>query len=1024
MDKLKETLGIREKFSLENAQHLCDEVERIEETALGNGKAEQHNSKVLEASLQSIRSLTEVLVWMDRNQEEWFERVMERDVINTLERLVTNGLMPSAIKLQSLQSITILLQNLSRTSSIYYVCSNNHINRMVAVEFDMHDDEFVSLYVSFLKTLALRCKSDTVHFFFDLQDNAFPLWDRAIRLLSSEDAMVRTAAKQIIITLAQLDDSAVSAFVQRAITDVFAGVMRNVDAQLTKLAADIPSHASILRFVCGASMSTATATAATAVTSPRSASPSPPPSPSPAPPQPYPQTRQQQQQKGPAVKTRAVAIHLDDIEDELLYLNDVCRTPVASVGAQAAAAAQRFFLSRFQRIVMQETRAAASSPPSSPAAEPHRSCTMLSASAPPLLRDDTTSDISASIALAFLLYWIQINTDLQVCAALMGFLVQPMEQTPTSATAARGAAEENAHHNNISFSIAALVLQSTRVDLHEAVTAVFEHALKQSALASPPAHGEIFRATTTAASSSSSSPLQFPASLSQFFFAETPYQQTGKVLVGGPSSTLLPPKERFVEKALVGVGAAARGGTPSTPREILAVLVPHLFAALHTQLRYFHVTRLSCFASTLSLLVKLLPVDSPPERRAASAKTWETAYLELMKLIQRLLLDGVKRYATIIQRIVRAQQTADEEVPLSRISFADIQDTADEEAPLPIRDPYAVMFLKLREAAQWLDTDAAERRALLSAAHTKKDVYLLYPAYPTLDEEICDLMLNVWPPLQLLQDYAQLPPFSPPPPPQQRSLREEVADAYRSVQLSVTRAFVLPQRSPVTASECELNLYVMFLLAKHVFESCGSAGYATSGGDTHNPLSDNSDAANGGRADVLRQTLRRLSPQQHPNDYFTLSSATATLSVRCELASEWHESANEPSFAALGAALCLVLPSALTGEGGRELLLLDVNDAPPAQIRAQELYTGECKRRVLLSLDLSFVGIALHPKYPFKAVLSYQLAGHAMQLHLVLCDAPTARTVALEASKAANECRARGASFCFGIMNYRSALLD
>jgi protein CLEC16A len=1020
MDKIKETLGIREKFSLENAQHLCDEVKGIEESAPGNAP-EQQRSKMLAASLQSIRSLTEVLLWMDRNHEEWFERVMERDVINTLERLVTNGLMPSAIKLQSLQSVTMMLQNLSRISSIYYVCSNNHINRMVAVQFDMHDDEFVSLYVSFLKTLALRCTPDTVQFFFDQQDNAFPLWDRAVRLLGSSDAMVRTAAKQIIVTVARLQDSAVSTFVQHAVADVFYSVLRNVDEQLTQLAADIPSHALLQRFVHSARAAPAGGTVQP------SSSPSPSPSPSPS------------QQQQPAVKTRALTLQLESIEDELLYLNDVCRTPVPNTGRQAAAAAQRIFLSRFQRIVEQETRAAAAaavspatSSPSSPAGagfpQPHATFSRSASSF-----NDAASDIPASVALAFLLYWIQINTDLHVCAALMGFLVHPMEFTNAAPTLKSNGNNGDSRDggDRIAFSMAALILQSSRVDLHEAVAAIFEHAVVQCASAPPARQDSGLRSSAAETTATTSPPLlHFPTSLSQFFYAETPYQQTGKVLVGGPSSTLPPPREKFVQKAWVGdsrsnpVNAADGercGNTvrPPAPQEALSMLIPHLFTALHTQLRFFHVTRLSCFSSTLSLLVKLLPTDTRATQRSACVKVWETAFLELMKLIQRYLLDGVKQYAAVIQRIVRALENADGVVPLSRINFADIQDSREdeEEAPLPIRDPYAVMFLKLREAAQWLDADVPDRVALLTAAHTKNVLHLFFPAFPMLYEETCDLMLNVWPPLRALpfrssasqlQQQLQQQPAQP--------LRDQLANAYRTVQLSLTRAFDLPLRSPVAASECELNLYVMFLLARHVFQLCAVVSYNAAYGDNS--------VGRRGKTDILRQTLRRLCPQLRPCDYFTLSSSTAALSVRCELASEWHENVGEAAFAALGTPLCLVLPSAPTGEDGRALLFLDVIDNAPEQIREQKFYAVECKRRVLLSLDLSFVGIALHPRYPFKVTLSYQLAGHAMLLHVVMCDAATARAVVLEVEKAANECRSRGASLCFGMMNYRSALLD
>ncbi|GET92978.1 hypothetical protein, conserved [Leishmania tarentolae] len=924
MEKIKEAFSRPDKFSLSNANRLCTEVERIEETLLNDASTGERRNKLIDASLQQMRELTEVLVWMDSNHHEWFERVLERDLMNTLERLVTNCLMPSPIKLQSLQSVTVMLQNLSRTPSLYYLCSNNHINRMVAVEFDIHDDEFVSLYVSFLKSLALRCTPDTVQLFFEVHDKAFPLWDRAVRLLSSEDAMVRTAAKQIIVTIAQLQDPALSAFINASIADVFQSVMHFVDAKIACLAEHVPSWITLQGTKSFPYTSNGHIVAAFPFSSePATAQPSP-------------------ADRSPlVVNNRVLTMQLEDIEDELLYINDVCRTPVSNAGAQAVAVMQKFLLPRFRGIIedeMDSTDIASASFGANVACAKY-AVPGVHASA---------SYVPACVVLAFLFYWTQVNTDDCVAAALVNFFLE--SPSPSSGSSR--------------LSVASMVLESTRVDLHEPVVAVCRHALTRTR----PQH---------TSSVSPLPPLRFPRSLSQFFYAETPYKQTGMVLIGGPSATILPPKEKFVQK----VWPSPRSDTSN----LFVSLIPHLVAAIYTQVKYFQATRLSCVVASLSLLLGLIPGATPGK------SDWANVYIELMKLVQRLLLDCAKQYASVIQKMVQEQKDADSVVSLSRISFRDIE-SVDEEAPLTIRDPYATMFLKMREAAMWIELAEQARSPLLETVlphSNKKHLYLFFPSFPPLLTDECSLVLNAWPPLlpNCHQDVREATQW---------------ATEYHALQDSVVRALEYSTRSPVSDAECELNLYLIFLLMRRAFVY-------------HTP---------GNGVDLLQTTLRQLSPQHTPLMNFTLTNATTEISVRCEITSEWHSDSQTHPIAPLGTPVCMVLRSAVAGKEGRELLFLEIPATVSERVRSQELLTGEYKRRVLSSLDLAFVGIAMHPQYPFKAVLSYQLPGHIMLLHLVFTGAGIARMVVTDLEKAANECRQRGASFCFGLMNYRSALLD
>uniref|UniRef100_A0A0A9X595 Uncharacterized protein gop-1 n=1 Tax=Lygus hesperus TaxID=30085 RepID=A0A0A9X595_LYGHE len=120
--------------------------------------------------------------------------------------MVTNALLPSCVKFQVLYCITILLKNLKRKSSVYFICSNNHINRMIAIDLDENfkDDDLLSMYVSFSKTLTLFLDRSTIPFFYDAHHKSFPLFTKTVKLMRSTDVMIRTSARQIVLSICKL----------------------------------------------------------------------------------------------------------------------------------------------------------------------------------------------------------------------------------------------------------------------------------------------------------------------------------------------------------------------------------------------------------------------------------------------------------------------------------------------------------------------------------------------------------------------------------------------------------------------------------------------------------------------------------------------------------------------------------------------------------------------------------------------------------------------------------------------------
>ena len=222
------------KFSYENAHLLCDEVQRLER-ALGVDDEDTYETS--QQLIEVFRELVEVTVWGDKHDESGvFDIFLERGVMETFASMVCNNDISPEVKVQVIQCVTILLQNLTRQSSVYFVCSKNYINRMISLEVSPNDEELLANYVSFLKTLCLRLNGDSVQLFFQNRaaspeaasavsphraGGEFPLYLQAVRLLRNSDSMVRTAARQIVITVAQLQDTGVTDFFRIASIDLF-----------------------------------------------------------------------------------------------------------------------------------------------------------------------------------------------------------------------------------------------------------------------------------------------------------------------------------------------------------------------------------------------------------------------------------------------------------------------------------------------------------------------------------------------------------------------------------------------------------------------------------------------------------------------------------------------------------------------------------------------------------------------------------------------------------------------------------
>lgn len=223
---MRRLLG-KKKFSVENAHHLCAEVRRLQ----GAGSSDE--------LVDALREMVEVVVWGDKNAEEIFDIFMENQIMGYLTELFKTA-PATRVRVQVIQCMTILLQNLTREQSVFFVCSKNYINSIIASDFDRNDEELLSNYVSFLKTLSLRLNEQSAQFFFS--NASFPLYQEAASLFDYDDRMVRTAARSIVVNVLQIKDPNISSFLTRSMDGLLSTLcgfltqeIRHIDGKLRQM---------------------------------------------------------------------------------------------------------------------------------------------------------------------------------------------------------------------------------------------------------------------------------------------------------------------------------------------------------------------------------------------------------------------------------------------------------------------------------------------------------------------------------------------------------------------------------------------------------------------------------------------------------------------------------------------------------------------------------------------------------------------------------------------------------------------
>jgi protein CLEC16A len=185
------------------------ELRKLHQCLIEN-KARIHIERYEAVVVETLRSLAELTVYGDNKSELMFDFFCEKNMLSLfLELMYADYGCPSTIHVQILQTLSIVINCVRNHTSLYYLLSNNYINRILLFQhdFDTCEEALRDQFLSFMKSMSLKLNTQTIQFFF-MEDGSgrFPLLQRAIELMYLPEAMGRIATQSTILNVYKVKD--------------------------------------------------------------------------------------------------------------------------------------------------------------------------------------------------------------------------------------------------------------------------------------------------------------------------------------------------------------------------------------------------------------------------------------------------------------------------------------------------------------------------------------------------------------------------------------------------------------------------------------------------------------------------------------------------------------------------------------------------------------------------------------------------------------------------------------------------
>ena len=108
------------------------------------------------------------------------------------------------INLEIIKTFSFLMINIKSTTYLYYFFSKNLLNQIINKDYSKFDEEFLSYYINFLKSLSLRLDEISVQLFYDEKTNSFPILENVLKLYNHRDSMIRNVVRNIVLNILKI----------------------------------------------------------------------------------------------------------------------------------------------------------------------------------------------------------------------------------------------------------------------------------------------------------------------------------------------------------------------------------------------------------------------------------------------------------------------------------------------------------------------------------------------------------------------------------------------------------------------------------------------------------------------------------------------------------------------------------------------------------------------------------------------------------------------------------------------------
>lgn len=195
----------RDRFTLDELRYLTDQLMKIQVV----------NDVNKDFVIEALRSIAELITYGDQHDTNFFEFFMEKQVMGEFVRILKIS-KNVIVSVQLLQTMSIMIQNLKNDHSIYYLFSNEHINFLINYSFDFRNEELLSYYISFLRAISGKLNKNTISLLVKTEKEeivAFPLYVEAIRFAFHEEGMIRTAVRALTLNIYHVGDAYVNKYI-------------------------------------------------------------------------------------------------------------------------------------------------------------------------------------------------------------------------------------------------------------------------------------------------------------------------------------------------------------------------------------------------------------------------------------------------------------------------------------------------------------------------------------------------------------------------------------------------------------------------------------------------------------------------------------------------------------------------------------------------------------------------------------------------------------------------------------------